>query len=63
MAKVFNLCKTVNYIAVYGITMSRAGTFPRQKPGNNQISTRTCKIKEVKCMFLQEVIGKIDIKF
>ena len=31
-AKVFNLCRTVNCIAVYGITMSKAGTLPRQKP-------------------------------
>jgi len=30
--KVFNLCKTVNCIAVYGITISNAGTFPRQNP-------------------------------
>jgi len=33
-AKVFNLCKTVNCIAVYGITMSKAGTLPRQNPYN-----------------------------
>lgn len=32
--KVFNLCKTVNCMAVYGITMSKAGTLPRQKPCN-----------------------------
>ena len=31
-AYVFILCNTVNCIAVYGITMSRAGTLPRQKP-------------------------------
>lgn len=33
-AIVLNLCKTVNCIAVYGITMSKAGTLPRQKPYN-----------------------------
>jgi len=33
-ARVFNLCRTVNCILVYGITMSKAGTFPRQKPCN-----------------------------
>lgn len=34
-ANVFNLCNTVNCIAVYGITMSKAGTLPRQKPYQN----------------------------
>ena len=33
-ANVFNLFKTVNCMAVYGITMSKAGTLPRQKPCN-----------------------------
>lgn len=28
----FNLCKTVNCMAVYGITMRSAGTLPRQNP-------------------------------
>lgn len=27
-----SLCKTVNCIAVYGITISRAGTLPLQNP-------------------------------
>lgn len=35
-ANVFNLCSTVNCMAVYGITISRAGTLPRQKPCHKQ---------------------------
>jgi len=31
-ANVFSLCKTVNCIAVYGIYIIRAGTFPLQNP-------------------------------
>lgn len=46
-ANVFNLCSTVNCIAVYGITISRAGTLPRQKPCHKarklRIDTCICK--------------------
>jgi hypothetical protein len=31
-ANVFSLCRTVNCIAVYGIYINRAGTFPLQNP-------------------------------
>ena len=31
-AIVFNLCKTVNCMAVYGITIRNAGTLPHQNP-------------------------------
>jgi hypothetical protein len=37
-ANVFNLCNTANCMAVYGITISKAGTFPRQKPYSMQSS-------------------------
>lgn len=33
-ANVFSSCRTVNCIAVYGIYINRAGTFPLQNPCN-----------------------------
>jgi hypothetical protein len=63
-AKVLNLCKTVNCIAVYGITMSKAGTLPRQKPynmsdkkGNTHFSTE----KKVDINLPQDILHNSSI--
>nr|GMD67904.1 hypothetical protein Iba_chr12dCG4030 [Ipomoea batatas] len=48
-AKVLNLCNTVNCMAVYGMTISRAGTLPRQKPckpSSLKMSLAACTIPE-----------------
>lgn len=47
-ARDFNLCKTVNCMAVYGITMRSAGTLPRQNPYKKQTASALSTWKSYK---------------
>lgn len=61
-AKDFNLCRTVNWIEVYGMTISKAGTFPRQKPWEKTKYKKNIKNREEQYSCNQPPNDTTDLK-